>query len=104
MKQRLRLEISRLEYAAFHQARALSSFREAQDASRVLSPARRRCLQMRALEHLLHARGLLQETQRGVSADGDLRSTLDKHLARLDQMIVSVEKLVDSQASLQEQS
>jgi len=103
MKQPL-LEVSRLEAAASHQARALSWFREAQDANKALSPARRHCLQLRALEHLLEARRLLQMTQRTATGDGELPSTLDQHLARLDQMILSVERLVESQADLQEES
>lgn len=101
LKEPLPIEVRRIEVAASHQARALAWFREAQDASRRLSPARRRSLLLRTLEHLLEARRILQETRCTVSAD--LNSTLDQHLARLDQMIVSVEKLVEAQATIQEQ-
>jgi hypothetical protein len=104
MKQPLPLAVRRIEVAASHQARALAWFREAQDASRRLSAAHRRSLLLRTLEHLLEARRILQETQRAASGDGDLPSTLDQHLARLEQMIVSVGQLVDAPAMIQEQS
>jgi hypothetical protein len=96
------LEVRWIEAAASHQARALSWFREAKDTSKALPPARRRALQLLALEHLLEARRILQKTRRTPSAD--VHATVDQHLARLEQMIVSVERLVDSQARLQEQS
>ena len=103
MTQPLPLEVRRIEIAASHQARALAWFREAQDASRRLSAARRRSLLLRTLEHLLEARRILQETERAASGDADLPSTLAQHLARLDQMIGSVETLVGSQGSFREQ-
>jgi|SRR4051794_17809048 len=95
------LEVSRIEAAASHQARALSWFRQAQDSSQRMSAARRRCLQLRALEHLLEARRILQGTQ--PAAAGDRRAMLDQHLARLEQMIASVVKLLETEAVLQEQ-
>jgi hypothetical protein len=96
------LEVRRIEAAASHQARALSWFREAKDTSKALPPARRRALRLLALEHLLESRRILQKTRRTPSAD--VHATVDQHLARLEQMIASVEKLVENQADLQEQS
>ena len=95
------LVVRRIEAAASHQTRALHALRETQAAHERMSAARRQSLQVRALEHLLNAQRLLQEAKRTVPSDADLAAPLDAHLARLEQMVLSVQKLAAAEVAVE---
>ena len=83
-----------MEQAGSHQTRALVWLRRARDpAAGPLPAAQRREFLLRALEHLVGARRLL-ERARGQTQDADLLSILDEHLARLATTAASTERLL----------
>ncbi len=83
-----------MEQAGSHQTRALMWLRRARDPSAGPLPAsQRREYLMRALEHILSARRLL-ERARNDSQDAELLGILDEHLARLATTAASTERLL----------
>src|SRR5207248_1151129 len=84
-----------VEQAAAHQTRALAWLRETRDPASPLSPARRRALLLLALEHLLLARHLLQRARK-VAREPGLLADLGEHLARLETIVASTERRLDT--------
>jgi len=83
-----------MERAASHQTRALAWVRQARDPSAgPLRTSQRRDLLIRALEHLLAARRLLERVQE-TSASLELLTVLNSHLARLESTVANVERLL----------
>ena len=83
-----------MERAASHQTRALAWVRQARDPSAgPLQSTQRRDLLIRALEHLLAARRLLQRVQEAAGSP-DLMMILGSHLARLESTVANVERLL----------
>ncbi len=81
-----------MEQAGAHQTRAHASLRRARDPSAgPLAPPQRRQFLVRALEHILSARRLL-ERARGETHDPELLSILEEHLARLATTAASIER------------
>jgi hypothetical protein len=84
-----------VEQAAAHQTRALAWLRETRDPASPLSPARRRALLLLALEHLLLARHLLQRARK-LAHGPALLADLGEHLARLETIVASTERRLDT--------
>jgi hypothetical protein len=83
-----------MEQAGTHQARAVAWLRQARDpTSGPQTLAQRRELLLRALEHILAARRLL-ERARQATTDPTLLTLLDRHLARVAAIAESAERLL----------
>ncbi len=81
-----------MEQAGAHQTRALVALRRARDPSAgPLAPPRRRVFRVRALEHILSARRLLERARRETHYP-ELLSILEEHLARLATTAASTER------------
>jgi hypothetical protein len=83
-----------MEQAGSHQTRALMWLRRTRDpAAGPQPPAQRREFLMRALEHLVSARRLLERARDGTQ-DPNLLAILEDHLARLATTVASTERLL----------
>jgi hypothetical protein len=83
-----------MERAATYQTRALAWLRRARDPAMGALPApQRRDLMLRALEHLLNARRLLEQA-RAAAGDGEMSGMLDAHLERLAATAAATERLL----------
>jgi hypothetical protein len=83
-----------MEQAGAHQTRAVAWLRRARDpAAGPLPVSQRRELLMRALEHILTARRLLQRAHKATD-DPKLLALLDGHLERLASTAESTEKML----------
>lgn len=91
-----------MEQAGAHQARAVAWLRQARDpSSGPQAVAQRRELLLRALEHILAARRLL-ERARQATTDPTLVTLLDGHLARIATTAESAERLLREVATAEE--
>ncbi|HEY7062632.1 MAG TPA: hypothetical protein VII06_14220 [Chloroflexota bacterium] len=83
-----------MEQAGSHQTRALMWLRRTRDpAAGPQPPAQRREFLLRALEHLVSARRLL-ERARDETQDPNLLTILEEHLTRLESTAGSTERLL----------
>ena len=83
-----------MEQAGSHQTRALMWLRRARDpAAGPQAPAQRREFLLRALEHILSARRLLERAQ-AQTQDAELLRILEEHLERLATTADSTERLL----------